>query len=174
MRTVIRILLVLAATEFAVSLPTPALAKGPQRAMISGPTLEHTVGVGPLTAAQLAESTFLLTSLTPQGCRAVMGCSYRPPGGDLGPRYVIAYRLQMPNEVGHEVRSDLVQYFYPNARPTAVTYIPPGQHVTPWGKTRGTWMLAERDLLFVAGIDLSAPPSVSASVALRCTPRRTP
>jgi hypothetical protein len=170
MRSVIRTSLILAATAMLLSLASPGFAKGAQRATIRSAALDHPVSVGPQSASLLALQTDLLTSLSLPGCRHNDRCTLQRPRGDLGPRYIITYTMLMPNKFGHEERSQLVQYLYPEARPKAVAYIPSGQRVPPWPTTRGIWVDTKRDLLFsVAGLDnpllTPAPASLDPSVA---------
>jgi hypothetical protein len=163
MRLLVRTSFILATVMMVVSSVTPAMAKGPQRATITGPELDHEVSLGALDTALLAQGTDLLTSLSLPGCRHTDGCSHQRPGGGLGPRFTITYTMLMPNRSGHEERSYVVQYVYPEARPKAVAYIPPGQHVSPWPATRSTWVVTERDLLSVAGIDASGSAAPTAA-----------
>jgi hypothetical protein len=59
----------------------------------------------------------------------------QPQGSVLGPRYRIVYVVPGPNAI----RSRVVQFFYPYAKPVPLTYMKPGQ--TYWGtrKTLGGW-----------------------------------
>ena len=122
----------------AISLATPALAKGPSQASISGPGLARAIVVsgdgepGQLgTLAVLAGQTGLFTamfganasvpSLTPPRLRAA------PPKASLGPRYTIIYTVPgvspRPGQQVGRIRQDL----YPGAVGGPVIYTPPGQ-----------------------------------------------
>ena len=122
----------------ALWLATPALAKGPSQASITGPGLVRAVVVagngepgelGPL--AVLAEQTGLVNALfgadisvapqTPVPLRTP------PPKASLGPRYTVIYVVPgvtpQPGEQFGRIRQDL----YPSAAGGPVIYTPPGQ-----------------------------------------------
>jgi hypothetical protein len=82
------------------------------------------------------------------------------PAGDLGPRYVIEYRVPGPNNT----EDLIVQDVYPYATPAAVTYMEPGQTLFGTQATRGGWFAASsystRPLLAVlveAGLPRTPP-----------------
>jgi hypothetical protein len=121
----------------AISLATPALAKGPSQASITGPGLARAITVsgngepgmqGPL--AVLAGQTGLFTvlfgadaSVTPQ----TPALRTPPPRASLGPRYTLIYTVPgvtpQPGQQYGRIRQDL----YPDAADGPVTYTPPGQ-----------------------------------------------
>jgi LPXTG-motif cell wall-anchored protein len=122
----------------AVSLATPALAKGPSQASITGPGLVRAIVVSGEgepgqqgTLAVLAGQTGLFTALfgaditgipeTPTSLRTP------PPKAALGPRYTISYTVPgvtpQPGEQFGRIRQDL----YPDAAGGPVIYTPPGQ-----------------------------------------------
>jgi hypothetical protein len=122
----------------AISLATPALAKGPSQASIGGPGLVHTIVVSgdgepgqQGTLAALAGQTGLFTALFGAGAsvpgQASIPLRTSPPKTSLGPRYTIIYTVPgvtpRPGEQFGRIRQDL----YPDAVGGPVTYTPPGQ-----------------------------------------------
>ncbi len=120
----------------AMTLATPALAKGPSQARITGPGLVHAVVVsgdgepgqqGRL--ATLAGQTSLFTVLFGAGGSVPAPARLRtpPPKASLGPRYTIIYTVPgvtpQPGEQFGRIRQDL----YPRAAGGPVIYTPPGQ-----------------------------------------------
>jgi len=122
----------------ALALATPALAKGPSQARISGPGLARAVVVsgngepgeqGRL--ASLAGLTGLFTVMF--GASAGLGgpaparLHTPPPASSLGPRYALVYTVPgvtpRPGQQFGRVRQDL----YPRAAGGPVIYTPPGQ-----------------------------------------------
>src|SRR5205807_6537100 len=122
-----------------ITLATPALAKGPSQARITGTGLAHAIvvtGSGepgqPGRLGILAEQTGLFTamfganasvpSLTPPRLRAA------PPKASLGPRYTIIYTVPgvspRPGQQVGRIRQDL----YPRAAAGPLAYTPPGQN----------------------------------------------
>ncbi len=119
-----------------MTLATPALAKGPSQARITGPGLQHGIVVsgngepGPQSRlARLAEQTSLFTVLF--GASGVAPAPARlrtpPPVASLGPRYTVIYTVPgvtpRPGEQFGRIRQDL----YPRAAGGPVIYTPPGQ-----------------------------------------------
>ena len=141
----------------ALVLAAAALAKGPDRATVSGPGLANPLvirgsgefgGVSPLgrlvTAAGFFPAAF---GQTPSPMLAG-----RPAGG-LGPRYTITYRV--PGSHGAAIR----QAVYPYARPVPVTWMRPGQRIYD-ARTLGGWFRGTRDLkrvLVQAGLPAREP-----------------
>jgi hypothetical protein len=122
----------------AISLATPALAKGPSQASITGPGLVRAIVVsgagepgqqGPL--AVLAGRTGLFTVLFGADAGVVPQTPARlrtpPPETFLGPRYTVIYTVPgvtpQPGEQFGRIRQDL----YPDAADGPVIYTPPGQ-----------------------------------------------
>jgi len=120
----------------AMTLATPALAKGPSQARITGPGLVHAIVVsgdgepgqqGRL--ATLAGQTSLFTVLFGAGGSVPAPARLRtpPPQASLGPRYTILYTVPgvtpRPGEEFGRIRQDL----YPHANGGPVIYTPPGQ-----------------------------------------------
>jgi hypothetical protein len=121
----------------AVTLATPALAKGPSQATITGPGLAHTIVVSgngepglPGRLATLAGQTSLFTVLfgaNETGLPAPVGLHTPLPQASLGPRYTVIYTVPgvtpPPGEQFGRIRQDL----YPLAAGGPVIYTPPGQ-----------------------------------------------
>src|SRR5215471_10242841 len=121
----------------AVTLATPALAKGPSQATITGPGLAHTIVVSgngepglPGTLATLAGETSLFTVLfgaDETGLPAPVRLHTPLRQASLGPRYTVIYTVPgvtpQPGEQFGRIRQDL----YPHAAGGPVIYTPPGQ-----------------------------------------------
>jgi hypothetical protein len=122
----------------AMTLATPAFAKGPSQASITGPGLVRAVVVsgngepgeqGRL--ASLAEQTGLFTVMFGAGASisgpAPAGLHTPPPKASLGPRYSLVYTVPgvtpQPGQQFGRVRQDL----YPRAAGGPLIYTPPGQ-----------------------------------------------
>ena len=141
----------------ALVLAAAALAKGPDRATVSGPGLASPLvirgsgefgGVSPLgrlvTAAGFFPAAF---GQTPSPMLAGR------PTGALGPRDTITYRV--PGNRGVVIR----QVVYPYARPLPVTWMRPGQRIYDT-RTLGGWFRGTRDLkrvLVAAGLPAGPP-----------------
>jgi hypothetical protein len=119
-----------------LTLATPALAKGPSQARITGPGLVHAIVVSgggepgqQDRLAILAGQTSLFTVLFGAGGSVPAPARLRtpPPKATLGPRYTIIYTVPgvtpQPGEQFGRIRQDL----YPRAAGGPVTYTPPGQ-----------------------------------------------
>ena len=122
----------------AITLATPALAKGPSQARITGPGLAHPIVVSgngepgqPGMLGTLAMQTRLFivmfgpnAGVPPQ---APPQLRTPPPTASLGPRYTIIYTVYgeftRPGEQFGHIRQDL----YPRADGGPVIYTPPGQ-----------------------------------------------
>jgi hypothetical protein len=145
-------------------LATPAHAKGPTRAVIEGPGLTVPVVIrGPDVGILFFRSGFgsALWACLPQD-----HCRPHRPHGDLGPRFVATYVLAFPNAQGHMVRSQVVQYLYPQARPKPLAYVPPGQPYAGTHTVGGTFTLGSTLLKNVTGLDLGvAQPSAAPAAA---------
>ena len=122
----------------AITFATPALAKGPSQARITGPGLARPIVVSgsgepgqPGALSTLATQTGLFTSmwgpnaLAPPDQAPVLHTP--PPQALLGPRYTIAYTVPgvppQPGEQYGQIRQDL----YPYAVGGPVSYTPHGQ-----------------------------------------------
>ena len=148
-----------AAVLVALMLPVLAGAKGPVSASISGPGLDRYLTVSgdgegpgsPLGNLAMASGFFPQTfGQTPDPT------SRTRPAGSLGPRYRAVYALPGPNGTDSRV----VQLLYPYAKPTALSYMRPGQPFWDGDRTYGGWFRASKSLkrvLVRAG--LSTQPS---------------
>jgi hypothetical protein len=105
-----------AATLLVMLTPSPAFAKGPNKAVVSGPGLTH-----PITLTS-DEVPFIFFMSRP-GRNALLP---RRPGGPLGPRYTVTYPAVWGAHSGK-----VIQYVFPYARPRPVTYTPPNQRPMP-------------------------------------------
>jgi hypothetical protein len=122
----------------ALTLATPALAKGPTQARITGPGLAHAIVVSghgeatdsASTLGTLAWQTGLFAVLFgPSGdIPAPARLAAAPRAGTLGPRYALSYTVpgvtpSPPSAMAGHIR----QYLYPWAAGGPVIYTPPGQ-----------------------------------------------
>jgi hypothetical protein len=163
----------------ALTLATPAFAKGPSQARITGPGLSRAIVVsgngepgeqGRL--ASLALQTGLFTVMFGAGASAGLGgtaparLTTPPPKDSLGPRYTLVYTVPgvtpRPGQQYGRVRQDL----YPRAAGGPLIYTPPGQQgfggplaVTGWlkGNQRLTRTLAQAGVPPAAGTQASQP-----------------
>jgi hypothetical protein len=158
-----RILLLAIAGAFAALVATsPAAAKGPSTASLTGPGLDHAIPVkgygegGPGTSLG---SLVQLGGFFPQVFLEAPDPTTRTrPAGDLGPLYRIEYRVPGPSGT-----SKLVQDVYPYAKPP-VTYMTPGQRFWGVNHAHGGWFVAGPGLkaaLVAAGLPESPPPAAS-------------
>jgi hypothetical protein len=161
-----RKLLLLATVGAATALvaTTPAAAKGPSTASVSGPGLDRAVpidGDGEPGAGTPLASLAELGGFFPQVFIQVPDATTRTrPDGELGPRYRITYRVPGPNGI-----STLVQDVYPYAK-TPVTYMSPKQRFWGVNRTHGGWFVAGPGLkatLVAAGLPESPPAAGDAS-----------
>ena len=122
----------------AITLATPALAKGPSQARISGPGLAHAIVVSgngepgqPGALATLAQQTRLFSVMFGPNTPMPPRLRAAPPAASLGPRYTIIYtvfgQFTRPGEQFGHIRQDL----YPRAVGGPVIYTPPGQRADP-------------------------------------------
>jgi hypothetical protein len=124
-----------------------ASAKGPESASLTGPGLgDRTLAVA--GQGEMGPGTPLGALVDAGGFFAQMygeapdpTTKVRPPG-TLGPRYRVTYVVPGPNGI----RSRVVQYVYPFAKPVPVTYMKPGQPF--WGDKRahGGWFRSSTEL----------------------------
>lgn len=156
-------MLVCAAT-LALLLAAPALAKGPSRAKISGPglkgggiSLKSSGGGDPSSGTTLGDLTEL-GGFFPAAYGLVPDPMLKNrPAGELGPKYMVVYRVPGPDATTSTIRQSL----YPYARPDPLTYTKPGQSF--WGGRQGThggWYVAPQSLksrLIDAGLPETAP-----------------
>jgi hypothetical protein len=156
------LLLATAGALAALVATTPAAAKGPSTASLTGPGLDHAIpikGEGESGPGTPLGSLVELGGFFPQVFQQFPDPTTRTrPTGDLGPRYRIEYRVPGPNANG----SKLVQDVYPYAK-TPVTYMSPGLRFWDVNRTHGGWFAAGPGLkatLVAAGLPAS-PPTAS-------------
>jgi hypothetical protein len=149
----------IAAALVALALPALAAAKGPVSASISGPGLERALAVrgdgeGPGTAlGTLADASGYFAQMFGQSPDPTLASR---PSGRLGLRYTVVYVVPGPNNI----RSRVVQYIYPYAKPVALTYMKPGQTFWDGKRAHGGWYRASsglKKMLIRAGLPAKAP-----------------
>ena len=120
----------------AVALATPALAKGPSQARITGPGLVHAIVVSgggepgqPGKLASLAEQTSLFTVIfgADGGVPAPARLRTPPPKASLGPQYTVIYTVPGVTPQPGQQFGRIRQNVYPQALGGPVMYTPPGQ-----------------------------------------------
>jgi hypothetical protein len=156
----------------AITLATPALAKGPSQARITGPGLAHAIivsGNGEPGQAGLLATLALQTRLfavmfspnapTPRQVRT-------PPPTSLGPRYTIIYTVYgeftLPGKQSGQIRQDL----YPRAAAGPLVFTPPRQ---PGGQVPFSgWFRAGRRMPgTLARLGVRPPPGTQAALQTR-------
>jgi hypothetical protein len=148
-----------AAFLIALMLPVAAAAKGPTSATISGPGLNRSLAIsgdGEATATALGALTNASGFFAQTFGQSPDPTLAARPSGTLGPRYTAIYGVPGPNKI----RSLIVQYIYPYAKPVALTYMRPGQKFWGGRKTHGGWYRASANLkkvLMRAGLPAKAP-----------------
>jgi hypothetical protein len=154
-----RLSLLVAALGAALLFPTLAIAKGPDRASITGPGLKQPVVI---EGDGEGGSSPLGTLATDGGFFAQMygatgfGSLAARPKAKLGPRYLVTYRVPGGDGGTSTVQQDL----YPYAARGPVTYMARGQtfwvvQQTVGGWARGTTSL--KQVLVHAGLPATAP-----------------
>jgi hypothetical protein len=150
---------VIAAALVALALPALAAAKGPVSASISGPGLERALAVrgdgeGPGTAlGTLATASGFFAQMFGQTPDPTLATR---PTGRLGVRYTVVYVVPGPNDI----RSRVVQFVYPYAKPVALTYMKQGQRFWDTERAHGGWYRASstlKKMLIRAGLPAKAP-----------------
>jgi len=156
-------LLVLAALA-ALVLPTAALAKGPDKATITGPGLTKAIVVsgpeedGSPMMAFAEAAGFFPAAFGQQPSPMLPG----RPKGDLGPRYTIEYNVPGGEGTSWTLKQDL----YPYAQPAAVTYMKAGQEIFDMTTQGGWWSDATlKDQLVALGLPKSAAAAKDASAS---------
>src|SRR5436305_10566149 len=149
----------LAVAAGALLVPAAAQAKGPDRARITGPGLDHAIvlsgvgedATGPLGALTMAGGFF--DTVFGQAPDTRLG---HRPSGDLGPRYLVLYRVPGPSG-----NSTLRQDLYPYGAGGPVTHMRSLQRF--WGGlTAGGWVRSTpgkglKSALVRAGLPQEAP-----------------
>jgi hypothetical protein len=159
----------------AMTLATPAFAKGPSQASITGPGLGRAVVVsgngepgeqGRL--ANLAEQTGLFTVMFGAGASISGPAPARlhspPPKASLGPRYTLVYTVPgvtpRPGQQFGRVRQDL----YPGAAGGPLIYTPPGQQGFGGPLTVTGWLRGRPQLTrTLAQLGVPPPPGARAA-----------
>jgi hypothetical protein len=159
----------------AMTLATPAFAKGPSQASITGPGLARAVVVsgngepgeqGRL--ASLAEQTGLFTVMFGAGAGISGPAPARlhtpPPKASLGPRYTLVYTVPgvtpRPGQQFGRVRQDL----YPGAAGGPLIYTPPGQQGFGGPLTVTGWLRGRPQLTrTLAQLGVPPPPGARAA-----------
>lgn len=143
-----------------LALPALAAAKGPVAATLSGPGIS---GARLLGGNSEGGTGTPLGALTMGGGFFPQAFGQQPdptltaqPQGDLGPRYVITYKVPGPSKTG-----TLRQDFYPYARPAPLTYMKPRQPFWGTQRTHGGWFVADRSLKRKLGLPAQPPASRS-------------
>jgi hypothetical protein len=159
-----RLSLLVAALGAALLFPTLATAKGPDRASITGPGLEHAVtieGYGEDGSSSLGilatEGGFFSQMFGATG----FGALHARPNGSLGPRYLVTYRV--PG--GEGGASTVQQELYPYAARGPVTYMARGQIFWDTQRTVGGWVRGTpglKAMLVQVGLPATAPPNRAA------------
>jgi hypothetical protein len=164
----------------AITLATPALAKGPSQARITGPGLAHAIVVSgngepgqPSVLGALALQTRLFSVMFGPNAPVPRQLHTPPPTASLGPRYTIIYTVYgeftRPGEQFGHIRQDL----YPRAAGGPVIYTPPGQPGGPvpfFG-----WFRASRHLpRTLAKLGVPPRPGISAAPQTRLPPAARP
>ena len=159
----------------AITLATPALAKGPSQARISGPGLAHAIVVSgygepgqPGTLPALAQQTRLFSVMFGPNVPSPPHLRTPPPTASLGPRYTIIYtvfgQFTRPGEQSGQIRQDV----YPRAAGGPVIYTPPRQPGGPvpfFG-----WFRAGRHLpRTLAKLGISLPAATQAGLQAPAT-----
>jgi hypothetical protein len=158
-----RLLLLATAGALAALVATsPAAAKGPSTASLSGPGLDHAIpvnGEGEAGTGTPLGSLVELGGFFPQMFLQVPDSTTRTrPSGDLGPKYRVVYRVPGPGGI-----STVVQDVYPYAK-TPATYMRPNERFWGGNRTHGGWFVAGPGLkvtLVAAGLPESPPPAAS-------------
>jgi hypothetical protein len=158
----------------AITLATPALAKGPTQARITGPGLAHMIVVAgngepgqqsKLSTLAMQTGLFFVLFGTNASVPAQTPPQLRtpPPKASLGPRYTIIYTVpggitSHPDKQLGQVRQDL----YPRAAGGPLVYTPPGQYAGPFPVAG--WLRASHGLPRTLA-QLSIPPPAGTQAA---------
>lgn len=162
---------VMTTTVLLLASATMASAKlGFDQVTLSGPGLDVAVQLRPdpdhfLDVMLVAEHSGFYKQLACQRCASRMTV---PWPEDLGPRYVLTY--SMPSSFGpnEEVRTRdlIVQYVYPYAEPSPITFMPSHQDSPGGVSSVGGWFVADQALtreLEVFGAQAPSNDEVSAA-----------
>jgi hypothetical protein len=161
-----RLPLFAAALGTALVFPTVAVAKGPDRASITGPGLKQPVVIegdgegGSSPLGTLASQGGFFAQM--YGASGFGSLAVRPKA-KLGPRYLVTYRVPGGEGGVSTVQQDL----YPYAAGGPVTYMARGQTFWEIQRTAGGWARGTQSLkalLVHAGLPATAPPNRAAHV----------
>jgi hypothetical protein len=140
----------------AIPLATPALAKGPSQASITGPGLAHPIVVSgngepgmQAMLAVLAGQTGLYTAMFGAGVGVPdqpTPLRTSPPQASLGPKYTVTYTVPGVNPQPGEQYGRIRQYLYPDAIGGPVISTPPGQGGFGGPLQVTGWLRANRQL----------------------------
>jgi hypothetical protein len=143
----------------ALALPAAALGKGPSEAVLTGPGLDDdgiTIsGLG--DGSGIVQQAGFFPATFGQSPDPMLD---EPPAGTLGPKYRLTYAVPGPS--GSD--DTIVQDVYPFAKPSPVTYTPPGQPFFDTERTRGGWFVATlglRNLLVHEGLPPASAPAAA-------------
>ena len=155
-----RFLFLLAAA--ALVLPAAASAKGPSDARITGPGLAKPITI---SGTETDGSPIMNLADAAGFFPAAFGQEPSPmiarPKGDLGPKYLITYKVPGGTITNFTIRQDLYPYA---ARPYALTYTKPGQPIFGM-QAKGGWWTDQRlkSVLVAAGLPKTAPGKAKTS-----------
>jgi hypothetical protein len=154
----------------AVALATPALAKGPSQARITGPGLVHAIVVSgggepgePGKLASLAEQTSLFTVMfgANGGVPAPARLRTPPPKASLGPQYTVIYTVPGVTPQPGQQFGRIRQNVYPHAAGGPVIYTPPGQRGFGQPLQAAGWLRGSPQLTRTLA-QLGVPPGIQA------------
>jgi hypothetical protein len=158
-----RLVLLISALALALALAGPAAAKGPDEATITGPGLDGGKIVFRSGGGDPASGSKFTSFVEAVGFfPAMFGQTPDPmldkrPGGNLGPRYKVVYRVPGPDNDKATIRQEV----YPYASLGVVSFMKPGQPFFGGSeRTRGGWFVAghpTKSPLVAAGFPRSAP-----------------
>lgn len=159
----------------AVILATPALAKGPSQARITGPGLAHPIvlsGGGepgqPDRLATLASQTSLFAVLFGAASSLPQPARLRaaPPAAALGPGYALVYTVPGVTPPPGARYGRIRQELYPYAAAGPLVYTPPGQHGFGQAQQLAGWVRGTAGLSRMLA-RLGIPPRARAVAAQR-------
>jgi len=157
-----RVLPAVAALAATLLLPGTAAAKGPSAASISGPGLDHAISIQGYGEGANSSPLGILVEQGGFFAQAFeqtpSSTSRRRPSTQLGPRYIVAYRV--PG--GSSGDSTLHQDLYPYATNGPASYMAPNQTFWETQKTPGGWFrggVELKQMLVKAGLPARATTS---------------
>jgi len=170
MRVRILVLMMLVVVGVTLAFGGTAQAKGPTGAEITGEGITNPIAVTrDFFSANLVEETGLYAAVFGQEPNSMLAVA---PGGDLGPRFTIAWSLPW-SDGGPSTFDQIDQDVYLYADGGPVVYTAPGQTFYGSERTLGGWfrapatLVARMQTLGVPQLDAIAPPAPRAAVAPR-------